>query len=76
METRPLDTSPDMWRQHCHIVRAMDEESRVRVAIELSDAVRELQIAGLLARNPGWSRPEAIRDLVWRTAGVDLSAAG
>jgi hypothetical protein len=42
----------------------MDPASRVRAAIDLSDSVREIQIQGLLARNPAWKRSDAVNALI------------
>jgi hypothetical protein len=44
----------------------MDPSSRVRVAIDLSDSVREIQIQGLLHRNAAWSRSDAVLWLIRR----------
>jgi hypothetical protein len=44
----------------------MDPSVRVRIAIDLSESVRELEIEGLLARNPKWSRSDAVDWLVRR----------
>ena len=73
MAIPPMDTSADSWRTHREILAAMDGEARVRVALDLSDGVREIQIAGILSRNAGWTRADAVRYLVKRQFGVDLS---
>ena len=63
---RANDTSAAAWNvQRAALVR-MGPESRVRVAIDLSESVRELQIQGILARNSEWSRRDAIDWLVQR----------
>jgi len=51
----------------------MNGEARVRVALDLSDGIREIQITGLLDRNAGWTRADAVQHLVKRQFGVDLS---
>jgi hypothetical protein len=66
MSTRPRDTSDASWVAQRQILAAMDPSARVQVAIDLSESVRELRIQGLLARNPGWGRPEAVRWLIQR----------
>jgi hypothetical protein len=66
---RPHDTSVESWQAQRAALARMDPESRVRAATDLSDAVRELQIQGALARNPGWSRSEAVDALVQRLIG-------
>lgn len=64
MSTRPHDTSDASWAARRDAVAAMDPASRVRAAIDLSESVREIQIQGLLARNPAWSRADAVRWLI------------
>lgn len=73
--TRPRDTSPEAWALHRQVMSRMDPEARVRVAIELSEAVRQLQIEGLLARNPSWDRRDAVRQLVREQFGIELPGA-
>jgi hypothetical protein len=43
MSTRPNDTSASSWHARIGILARMDPASRVRVAIDLSNSVRELQ---------------------------------
>lgn len=68
MSSRPGDTSDAVWAARREILARMDPVSRVRAAIDLSESVRELQIQGLLARNPGWDRSDAIAWLIERFA--------
>lgn len=62
----PHDTSTESWAVRREAILAMDPSDRVRVAIELSEAVRELQIQGLLDRNLAWTRADAVAHLVER----------
>jgi hypothetical protein len=71
MSTRPRDTSDAAWLMQREIVARMDASSRVRIAIELSDAVREIRIQGLLARNPAWRRHDAVQWLIQRLDSSD-----
>lgn len=66
MSTRPKDTSETSWLTQREIVARMDPSARVRVALDLSESVREIEIEGLLARNPPWSRTDAVGWLVRR----------
>ena len=66
MSTRPLDTSTTSWLVQREVLAAMAPSARIRVAIDLSESVREIQIEGLLARNPGWSREDAVASLIQR----------
>jgi hypothetical protein len=63
---RANDTSAAAWNAQRAAVARMGPESRIRVAIDLSESVREIQIKGILARNPEWSRRDAIDWLVQR----------
>jgi len=73
MSTRPRDTSATSWRTQREILARMDPTSRIRTAIDLSDSVRELQIEGMLVRNPAWSRSDAVARLIQRLAGRGAS---
>jgi hypothetical protein len=73
MDSRPHDTSIAAWQVHRGIVAALTPEARVAAAIDLSDSIREIRIAGLLSRNPRWSKAEAIRQLVLGDTGIDLA---
>jgi hypothetical protein len=66
MSTKPHDTSAASWAAQRDAVAAMEPRARVQVAIDLSESVRELQIQGLLARHPSWSREEAVTWLIQR----------
>ena len=63
---RANDTSAAGWNAQQVALTRMSPESRMRVAIDLSESVREIQIQGILARNPEWSRRDAIDWLVER----------
>jgi hypothetical protein len=75
MSTRPNDTSAPSWHAQRGILARMDPASRVRIAIDLSDSVRELQIQGILIRNPAWSRTDAVASLIQRMAGPQAGQA-
>jgi hypothetical protein len=64
MSTKPHDTSDASWVAQRDAVAAMEPSCLVQVAIDLSESVRELQIQGLLARHPSWSREEAVGWLI------------
>ena len=66
MSTRPKDTSESSWLTQREIVARMDPSARVGVALDLSESVREIEIEGLLARNPTWSHADAVGCLVRR----------
>lgn len=66
MSPRPRDTSESSWATQRAVLAAMDPSSRVQIAVDLSESVREIQIQGLLARNPGWARADAVNWLIQR----------
>jgi hypothetical protein len=74
MRSKPHDTSEQVWRNRRSIVAGLSPEDRLRTALDLSESVREIRIAGLLSRNPGWTRTQAVRELVLRDTGIDLSS--
>jgi len=72
MSSRPLDTAPASWSQYEAVLGQMDGSTRVRAAIDLSDAVREIRLAGIRSRHPELSLREAVARLVAEDYGVDL----
>jgi hypothetical protein len=72
MSSRPLDTSPAAWSRYEAALDRMDGPARLRAAIELSDAVHEIRLAGIRSRHPGLSRQEAVAQLVAEDHGVTL----
>lgn len=72
MNSRPLDTSPAAWSRYEAVLDRMDGPARLRAAIELSDAVHEIRLAGIRSRHPGLSRQEAVAQLVAEDHGVTL----
>lgn len=72
MTPRPLDTTPASWSAYNAILDRMDGPERVRVAVELSEAVREIRLAGIRARHPELTRREAVARLVLEEFGVRL----
>lgn len=74
MTTRPHDTSPEAWEIYRAALRRLGPEGRVQRALELSEAVRSIHLAGILARNPGWEMDDAVRYFVEKAHGVTLPA--
>lgn len=71
MSSKPLDTTPEAWAAQRRALARMDPDTRVRVALDLSDSVRAIQIEGLCARNPGWTERDAVRHIVASHVGGD-----
>jgi len=53
-------------------VGRMDEQGRLRAALELSDTVREIRLAGLRARHPELSDRQVVARLVAEDYGIAL----
>ncbi len=72
MISRPHDTAPEAWSKYHAVLDGMDAAARLNAAVELSDAVREIRLAGIAARHPDLSRDEIIARLVSEDYGVSL----
>lgn len=72
MTPRPLDTTPTSWSAYNAVLDGLDGAARVGIAIDLSEAVREIRLAGIRGRHPELSRREAVVRLVAEDYGVDL----
>lgn len=75
MSTRPRDTTPASGSGQTELLGRMGGAARVRVAVELSEAVRELRLAGIRARSPEMDDREAVARLIREDYGVDLPPA-
>jgi hypothetical protein len=58
------DTSPEAAQIQASIHRRMTGEERLRLAVEMSVAARELTLARLRAQHPDWSDRELKRELL------------
>ena len=72
MSTRPDDTSPEAWLVQQEVLSRIGPAARFQAAVELSDAVREIQIEGVRSRHPEWDRRHAVRYIVLSQLGIDL----
>jgi hypothetical protein len=70
--TIPHDTSPEVWDMQMAAYERLGPEGRMRIALELSELVRSLHLAGVRSRNPDWDDVDVIRHVVSRQYGVDL----
>lgn len=70
MESRAGDTTPEFHRLQARAHRALGPEGRVGVAVELSESVRELRLAGLHAGSPGASRRELVEQFIEEVHGI------
>ena len=61
------DTSPDAERVRLAAVRAMEPARRLRQALDLSEAARNLALTGLRATHPGLSELELVELMLGRS---------
>jgi hypothetical protein len=72
MSSRPLDTSPQAWSTYAAVLGRMSGEARLSAALEFSDSIREIQLAGIQARHPTWDAARVIRHLIADEYGVQV----
>ena len=72
MSSRPLDTAPAAWSEYESVLERMDGPARLHAAVELSEAVHELRLAGIRSRHPELSAREAVAQLLAEDHGVEL----
>ena len=72
MSSRPLDTTPASWSRHEAVLDCLGGPGRLAAALELSDAVRAIRLAGIRSRHPELSQKEAVARLVAEEYGVEL----
>ena len=72
---RPADTTPDAWSKYQDILDKMDGPARLCAAIELSEAVREIRLAGLRSRHPELTSEQLMSRIVFEEYGVSLAPA-
>jgi len=68
----PRDTSPEAWEVQQAALERLGGSGRVAVALDLSEAIQTIQLDGIQARHPDWSRAEAVRHLIQDRHGVSL----
>ncbi len=72
MAFRPLDTTPAAWSTYNAVLDRMTGPARLHAAVELSDAVRDVRLAGIRARHPELSAHQVVARLVAEEYGVEL----
>ena len=70
----PADTDTATWLEYNAALSRMDGDARLRAALDLSEGVREIRLAGLRARNPNLAPTELIARVVAEDYGVELPA--
>ncbi len=64
------DTSPEAAAIQQAIFRRMTPEQRLRLALEMSESMRDIALAGLRSRRPELSEAELSRELIRLMYGV------
>ena len=70
MNYEPLDTSPSAQTIQGEAHIRLGPEGRLRIALELSEAVRDLRLAGLRSVTPGASEAELVRMFIFEIHGL------
>ena len=60
----PADTSPEAHAIQMEIYRRMTPQQRLKMALEMSDSIRNLALAGLRSRRPELNEEELMRELM------------
>ena len=72
MSPRSPDTTPAAWAKYQDVLDGMDGPARLLAALELSEAVRDIRLAGLKARHPQLTASELVARWVLEEHGVAL----
>jgi hypothetical protein len=70
--TIPRETSASAWHEQVAALERLGPAGRVEVAVDMSEAVRAIQLDGIRARHPAWSRRDVIRHWVKLAHRIDL----
>ena len=72
MTPRPPDTATASWSTYTAVLDRMGGAARLHAAVELSEAVREIRLAGIRARHPELTPRQAVAQLILEDYGVRL----
>jgi hypothetical protein len=70
MKLNATDTSPEAKRLQARAHRALGPNGRVEVALELSEAVRELRLSCLRSTSPDASRQDLVKRFISEVHGI------
>lgn len=70
---RPHDTSEEAWAVQMGLLRGAGPEARLRMALQMSDDVREITRCGIRSRHPKWSEDDVDAELVRIVHGKALA---
>lgn len=71
----PLDTSEETHRRQRDIYLKLGGAARAAIAFQLSETIRNLAMAGIRRRHPGYTNEELLRAWARLTLGDDLCRA-
>jgi hypothetical protein len=72
VEMVPADTTVEAARVQYEIFRRMPAERRLELALQMSDALREIAAAGVRQRHPDYSEEQVRLAVIRLTLGDDL----
>ena len=75
MTPRPPDTATTSWSTYTAVLDRMGGAARLHAAVELSEAVREIRLAGIRARHPELTQRQAVAQLILEDYGVEVPAS-
>jgi DUF1365 family protein len=70
----PFDSAPDALAAQREVWRRIGPAARIRLAIEMSDAVRRVALAGARSRQPALSDAELLRRQLRSLYGLERVA--
>lgn len=70
MTLRPADTTPEALEAQRSALADLGPEGRVRAALEMSESIRNVRLAGLRSRHPDASERELVARYIAEVHGV------
>lgn len=70
MTLRPADTTPEVLEAQRAALADLGPEGRVRAALEMSESIRNVRLAGLRSRHPEASERELMARYIAEVHGV------
>jgi len=68
------DTSPEAARIQAEVLEKLGPDARLRLALQMSEAVRDLARARIRAQNPSFDEIQVRNQLVWELYGIRLGS--
>lgn len=74
MSSRPFDTRPEAWSVYNDALDRMGGPARLEAALELSETIRDIRLAGIRARHPELTQRQIVARWVREEYGLELPA--